>query len=448
MSWGFSEGQDALARDEATYDGVFTAPGVTFVASTGDYGAAHPEYPAFSPNVLSVGGTSLRLNADSTYNSETGFGYQSSAQGSFIGGGGGISLYEPEPAYQLSVQSTGSRTIPDVSLVADPVTGAWAADTYNSSGSNPFVIVGGTSLSAPCWAGLVVLADQGRAAAGKPALESASSSPTGTQQALYSLPQRDYNAITSGYNGYSAGPGYNLVTGLGSPVASSLLSDLVAYQGPGTSYSGAPVGPIQSGELVNTLVNADTSTSVQNVFDSFTLSGSDTGSTGALSASKPARTPLSPQGLGESVQSLKIAIIPTGDVLRIVVGVPPAPRVAPLPFSPGSGATFQDLAITDGNTFLNLMSTASTPRAQLPAESPAVVRTHPGRAPLSPRVQALDPGAVDALIRKRWSTLSTWIAERPGQAIKSFLNPGAARVRLNLNEERRTSPAAMTDRPE
>ena len=171
MSWGFAEGQAVFASDEATYDSVFTTPGVTFVASTGDYGAADPEYPAFSPNVLAVGGTSLTLNADNSYNSETGFGYESSALGTFIGSGGGISLYEPEPAYQQGVQSTGSRTIPDVSLVADPATGAWIADPYNLSGSNPFEVVGGTSLSAPCWAGLVALANQGRAAAGEPTLE-------------------------------------------------------------------------------------------------------------------------------------------------------------------------------------------------------------------------------------------------------------------------------------
>ena len=58
-----------------------TCPGVTFVASTGDYGAADPEYPAFSPNVVAVGGTSLTLNADNSYNSETGWGFHSDAAG-------------------------------------------------------------------------------------------------------------------------------------------------------------------------------------------------------------------------------------------------------------------------------------------------------------------------------------------------------------------------------
>ena len=122
MSWGFAEGQSVLASDEASYDHVFTTPGVTFVASTGDYGAADPEYPAYSPNVVAVGGTSLTLNTDGSYNSETGWGYQSDSMGAFIGSGGGISLYEPEPVYQEGVQSTGMRTTPDVSLVADPAT--------------------------------------------------------------------------------------------------------------------------------------------------------------------------------------------------------------------------------------------------------------------------------------------------------------------------------------
>ena len=96
--------------------------------------------------------------------------------------------------------------------------------------------MGGTSLSAPAWAGLLALANQGRAAAGEPTLNS--SSPTETQQALYSLPQSDYNVITSGFNGYTANAGYNLVTGLGTPVANLLVPDLVAYQGPGTFVSG------------------------------------------------------------------------------------------------------------------------------------------------------------------------------------------------------------------
>ena len=57
MSWGFPEGQSVSASDEAMYDAGLDVPGVTFLASTGDYGAADPEYPAYSPNVVAVGGT-------------------------------------------------------------------------------------------------------------------------------------------------------------------------------------------------------------------------------------------------------------------------------------------------------------------------------------------------------------------------------------------------------
>ena len=304
MSWGFAEGQAVFSSDEATYDSVFNTPGVTFVASTGDYGAADPEYPAYSPNVVAVGGTSLIVNTDNSYNSETGWGYYSDSVGAYIASGGGISLYEPQPAYQQGVQSTGYRTTPDVSLVADPATGAWIADPYNLDPSNPFEIVGGTSLSAPAWAGLVTLANQGRAAVGESTLNSLS--PTDTQQALYMLPQIDYNAIASGNNGYSAGAGYNLVTGLGTPVANLLVPDLIAYKGPSTSYSGPTVAPLQNAGLVNTGASNGGPIDVFSVFDALTVTGNGfgdaqgQGATFALSNATTApefvgRMPVSPQ---------------------------------------------------------------------------------------------------------------------------------------------------------
>ncbi len=269
MSWGFTEGQAVFAADEANYDSVFNVPGVTFLASTGDYGAADPEYPAFSPNVVAVGGTTLNLNADNSYNSETGWGYYSDSAGTVIGSGGGLSLYEPEPSYQQGVQSTGSRTTPDVSLVADPATGAWVADPYNLDPSDPFEVVGGTSVAAPAWAGLIALVNQGRVAAGESTLNS--SGPTETQQALYSLPQADYNVISCGNNGYSADPGYNLVTGLGTPVAGALVPDLVAYAGPGTTYPGPTVGPLQDATLTDPGTGGGGTTNVFSVFDALAV---------------------------------------------------------------------------------------------------------------------------------------------------------------------------------
>ena len=271
MSWGFTEGQSILAADEAMYDPYLTTPaghqGVTFVASTGDYGAADPIYPAFSPNVLAVGGTALALNADHSYNSETGWGYDSSSMGEFIGSGGGLSQYEVEPAYQRGAQSTGYRTTPDVSFVADPATGAWIADLYNLALSNPWEVVGGTSLSAPTWAGVIALVNEGRAAAGQPTLNS--SSPTETQQDLYNLSQNDYHVITSGSNGYSAGAGYNLVTGLGSPIVNLLVPDLIIGNFPATGQ----VAPISAEDLVYSGSTGGNSggANVMNVFTALTM---------------------------------------------------------------------------------------------------------------------------------------------------------------------------------
>ncbi len=220
MSWGLPEGWVVSASDEAQYDSDLTTPaghqGVTFLASTGDYGTSDPEYPAFSANVIAVGGTTLNLNLDNSYGNETGWGTVDGAAGSAIGSGGGTSLYEAEPSFQMGVQSTGFRSTPDVSSVADPDTGAWISDPYNLGSTIP---AGGTSLSAPCWAGLIALVNQGRVAAGQSTLNSVS--PSDAQQALYSLPC-DFQLI--------GGTAYNMVTGLGTPVAGSLVRRNTAFQ--------------------------------------------------------------------------------------------------------------------------------------------------------------------------------------------------------------------------
>jgi hypothetical protein len=242
------------------------------VASTGDYGTADPEYPAFSPNVVAVGGTSLYLNGDSSYNSETGWGYYSNSAGTLIGSGGGTSLYEPEPTYQAGVQSTGARSTPDVSFVADPGTGAWVSDPYNLPGDSSFEVVGGTSLSSPCWAGVFALANQGRADAGQPTLNT--TTPTDAQQALYSLPQADFNSITSGSNGgYTAAAGYNMVTGLGTPVANRLVPDLAAYQQSGDVNTTTPISVTSASSSDTAAAGAANALGVANVFNALTVTG-------------------------------------------------------------------------------------------------------------------------------------------------------------------------------
>ncbi len=224
MSFGTSE-----FSSEQYFDSVFTTPsghqGVTYVACTGD-SASTVEYPASSPDVLAVGGTSLFLNADSSYHYEATWPYS----------GAGTSAYETEPAYQESAQSTGMRTVPDVAFDAASNTGVQVYDSYLHA--NPLFETSGTSLAAPCWAGLIAIADQGRVAAGGTTL----AGPGQALPALYSLPGGDYHAITSNSSSSNATPNYNIISGLGSPNAELLVGDLAAYQvsqHPGT-ISGQP----------------------------------------------------------------------------------------------------------------------------------------------------------------------------------------------------------------
>jgi Subtilase family len=217
MSFGSGEFQT-----EASYDSMFTTPhghqGVTFVASTGDTGAPG-EYPAYSPNVLAVGGTSLTLDAAGNYASETGWGSGAGQPGS----GGGQSLVEREPAFQMSVQHSGMRQIPDVAFDADPNTGVPICDTLGFSGQTGWFQTGGTSFAAPAWSALMAIGNQGRVLAGKGTLLDRQAA-----KALYGLPAGDFHDIVAGNNGYPAGPGYDMVTGRGSPLAAKVVAGLVS----------------------------------------------------------------------------------------------------------------------------------------------------------------------------------------------------------------------------
>jgi subtilase family serine protease len=161
-------------------------------------------YPAYNPAVIAVGGTSLDLTAAGAVRSET----------AWSESGGGVSAFEPRPAYQDQVSTAPNRGIPDVSFVADPGTGVAIYD----SAAGGWLEVGGTSVGAPAWAAIVAVADQLRAAAGKGPLTSAGYE---AQRALYHLHSGLFD-VTSGSNGgcgavCTAGPGYDFVTGLGSP---------------------------------------------------------------------------------------------------------------------------------------------------------------------------------------------------------------------------------------
>jgi subtilase family serine protease len=245
QSWGATEdtlldapGQKLISQFHAFYSKAVAA-GLTIVAGSGDQGAAGVDltlkrvfpwpavgFPASDPLVLAVGGTSLDVAAGGQLAHEVGWPLS----------GGGVSRQFAEPAYQRglpkSVQQMlgGHRGLPDIAYDAAPgssvlvyVHGAWRP-------------VAGTSAAAPQWAGLVALADD---LAGH---DLGSINPALYQLACSTRYAADFRDITLGQSlgpsaggtalggvGFRAGPGWDAVTGLGSPRAATLVADLAHF---------------------------------------------------------------------------------------------------------------------------------------------------------------------------------------------------------------------------
>ena len=217
MSWSGTE-----FSSETSVDSFFQAQHVTFVAASGDGGhttlTSDQGYPAASPYVVAVGGTSLTINSTTgAWMSET----------AWSGSGGGESVYETEPAYQMGVQTSGKRGVPDVAYDGNPGTGIPSYSSWACSGClTGWGQWGATSIGTPQWAALFAIANAERHAAGKAKL-------TQPQFDLYPAAEGDYHDIVSGSNGTcgmlcTAVPGYDFVTGLGSPQANLLIPALVA----------------------------------------------------------------------------------------------------------------------------------------------------------------------------------------------------------------------------
>jgi subtilase family serine protease len=237
FSWGASEltlmdgqGQKEIQQWNDLLQQASKQQKITHFSASGDNGATDyadaagnklatvptTSFPSDSPWIVGVGGTTLTRIG--TALKET----------AWSGSGGGFSRFYQAPDYQQPLAQMqqklfqNHRGVPDVAAVADPFTGlAVYQDKYWTLG-------GGTSASAPLWAGIIAIGNQ---MAGRPlgyinpALYKISSSSAYSQ---------DFRSITSGNNssgpvkGYSAGPGWNPVTGLGTPNAEKLLPDLIA----------------------------------------------------------------------------------------------------------------------------------------------------------------------------------------------------------------------------
>jgi len=192
MSWGGSE-----FSFERFYDGYFTKTGVVYFAAAGD--SAGTIWPSTSPNVISAGGTTNSRDASGNLQ----------AQLAWSSTGGGPSRYESRPSYQSAISQVvgNKRGTPDVAADADPNTGVWV---YNVPDCNGWCIVGGTSVAAPVWSGIVN-------AAGR-----FSSSSQVELSTIYSNLGKaaDFTDITQGscgpHQGYVTGTGWDFCTGAGS----------------------------------------------------------------------------------------------------------------------------------------------------------------------------------------------------------------------------------------
>jgi kumamolisin len=223
ISWGGPENswtqQSRNALNSACEDA--STLGVTVLAASGDSGASDGstdgaptvDFPAASPFVIGCGGTKLTISG-AAIGSEQAWNELSANEGAT---GGGVSEFFALPSYQQSAKVPKApngfvgRGVPDVSGDADPETG------YNVLVDGQQTVIGGTSAVAPLWAGLLALINQ-----------SLGTNVGFVNPLLYSAKvETTFHDITSGSNGnYSAGPGWDACTGLGSPNGAALLTAL------------------------------------------------------------------------------------------------------------------------------------------------------------------------------------------------------------------------------
>ncbi len=225
-----AQSDGSAAADDQIFQQAI-AQGQTFSVSSGDSGADEcgngattPSSPASSPYVVAVGGTTLNAST-TTYSSET----------VWSGGGGSPSLYEPMPSWQSGVVTGTKRGVPDVAFDGDPNSGALVI--VNGAQSQ----IGGTSLSAPLFAGAWA-----RLLAANPSLGFAA-------PLLYNtLTAADYHDVTSGSNGgETAHAGWDFTTGFGSFKLASVATDIGGGTPPGNVPPVANFGDTVSGLTVN-----------------------------------------------------------------------------------------------------------------------------------------------------------------------------------------------------
>lgn len=236
QSWGATEntlftpaGQQVFVNFEDFYQRA-AEEHVTVFASSGDFGSSNPDingniypfptviYPASSPQVTAVGGTSLYADTSGKYLYEI----------AWFAGGGGVSQQFAQPGYQSSLSApvqqilNGHRGIPDVAYNADGSTSILIYLSFLGPSAAGYYAIGGTSEGSPQWAGIIADANQ------------LAGHPVGfLNPKLYSLGRSElFHDIVFGANalngvpGYVATRGWDLTTGWGTPNASRLVREL------------------------------------------------------------------------------------------------------------------------------------------------------------------------------------------------------------------------------
>jgi hypothetical protein len=247
------------SSNETLYDSAYyTHPGVAVTASSGDngYGVG---FPAASPHVIAVGGTTLTKASNARGWTET----------AWSGAGSGCSGYEPKPAWQHD-SGCAKRTVADVSAVADPSSGV----AVYSAGQGGWVVFGGTSVSSPIIASVYALA-------GAPV--------AGSYPGSYPYASPAYvNDVTGGSDGScsgsylcTAGPGYDGPTGLGTPAGTSAFAPAGSVPNDFSINASPAAVPVAQGAAgTSTISTAVVSGSAESV--ALTISGLPSGVTGAF----------------------------------------------------------------------------------------------------------------------------------------------------------------------
>jgi hypothetical protein len=273
MSFGSAE-----AGWSSTVDHYFTGTGMTYVAAAGDSGS-QVLWPAVSPNVVAVGGTSLNWSGSGTR-----------YEAAWLKTGGGLSAYEALPAWQSGVTAAGGgalarRAVPDVSFNANPYTGEYVALTLPGK-PTVWSAYGGTSIAAPQWAAVIAVANAMRVANGKTTLGDIHATLYKSIAAVPGTYAAALGDVVDGTNGTCAtcraGTGFDQATGWGTPNSAKLLETLSGVSTTTTTTTiAAPVVPGGSltGKVGSALSQSLGVTAPAGTTTAYTVSGAPSGVT-------------------------------------------------------------------------------------------------------------------------------------------------------------------------